>query len=122
MPPLHPPPVPVLAIELPWPPSVNNLYGCRGFRRYLSAGGKAYKRTVFRSLKGTPTQTGRLEIHVYAHPPDGRVRDLDNLLKITLDSLQYAKVVQNDYQFARVIIERKEVLTDGLLRIVISTF
>jgi crossover junction endodeoxyribonuclease RusA len=40
--------------------------------------------------------TGRLKIEIWAYPPDNRARDLDNLLKALLDSMQKAGVYEND--------------------------
>jgi len=64
---------------------------------------------------------GRLAIRLYAYPPDRRRRDLDNILKATLDSLTYAEVIEDDSLFDRIYIERRSPVKDGKLEISIYT-
>ena len=42
--------------------------------------------------------TGRLRVEIEAFRPDKRRRDLDNLLKATLDGLAHAGVYEDDSQ------------------------
>jgi crossover junction endodeoxyribonuclease RusA len=81
----------MINVRLPWPPQVNNYYTVIRGRKALSAKGAAYKKQaglelmVQRAKKGL---TCRLEVNIDAYPPDARVRDLDNICKPLLDSLQ----------------------------------
>jgi crossover junction endodeoxyribonuclease RusA len=52
------------------------------------------------------TFKARLSLKIKAYPPDRRVRDIDNILKIAIDSLQQAGVYENDGQIDRIYIER----------------
>jgi crossover junction endodeoxyribonuclease RusA len=98
-----------MLIELPWPPSVNHYWRRQGNRYFVSAEGKAYRdelfyrcapyRCLFKSDK-------RLNVTIDAYPPDKRRRDLDNLFKATLDSLQYAQVYADDSQIDVLTIKR----------------
>ena len=57
----------------------------------------------------------RLSISIYAHPPDKRRRDLDNLLKVLLDSLQATGLFNDDSQFDLIYIERKTQAKNGYI-------
>lgn len=48
----------------------------------------------------------RLSVTIYAYPPDRRKRDLDNILKCLLDSLEKAQVFVDDSQIDELIIRR----------------
>jgi len=43
------------------------------------------------------------------YPPDGRKRDIDNVLKPVLDALEARKVFKNDNQVARLTVTRREI-------------
>lgn len=60
---------------------------------------------------------GRLEVTISAYMPDNRKRDLDNLLKITLDSLKETGIFEDDSQIDRLSIERSEVHKPGKLMV-----
>ena len=62
----------------------------------------------------------RLEIEIYAYPPDKRKRDLDNLLKVTMDSLQSAGFYLDDGQVDKITITRQSVVPNGELHILLS--
>jgi len=50
--------------------------------------------------------TGRLAVEIYVYPPDRRRRDLDNILKNLLDSMQHAGVYKDDQQIDRLLVIR----------------
>jgi crossover junction endodeoxyribonuclease RusA len=56
-------------------------------------------------------------IAVIAHPPDARKRDLDNLLKATLDALTAARVWQDDNQVKRIELRWGSKIKGGQLEI-----
>ncbi len=98
-----------MVIELPWPPSVNHYWRRKGNRYFVSAEGKAFRdETYYRcsKYKGTFNPNQRLSINIEAYPPDKRRRDLDNILKSLLDSLQYAQVYDDDSQVDYLAITR----------------
>jgi crossover junction endodeoxyribonuclease RusA len=60
---------------------------------------------------------GELQVSILAFPPDLRRRDLDNTLKATLDSLQKCGVYEDDFQIARLTIERCRPSKPGRLEV-----
>lgn len=96
-----------MTVELPWPPSVNR-YWRRTERATLAIGarGKAFRTDVLAACleqlgAGWRTHvdpTARLRVRIMAAPPDRRRRDLDNVLKATLDALEHADVFRDDEQ------------------------
>ena len=99
--------------ELSWPPTGNNYYRHAVIngrvRVYLSPKGRAWREAVAMKLikyrEGKLFQE-RLAVEIIAHPPDRRRRDLDNLLKAPLDSLEYARLFENDNQIDDLHIRR----------------
>lgn len=53
--------------------------------------------------------TERLRVELLVTPPDKRLRDLDNLLKATLDAMQKAAVYDDDSQIDELIVRRQPV-------------
>lgn len=96
-----------VSITLPYPPSVNGLWCTVRGRRTLSAGGRAYRLQV-QNLALVARYTGALPKNplrgpltavLLASPPQSnRKRDLDNLLKATLDALGAAGIYGDDSQ------------------------
>ena len=113
-------------LELPWPPSVNNLWrrptgGPLAGRTLLSRAARDYKADVAKLVltqRVTPFRVSEgLGISIKAYPPDRRRRDLDNLLKIVLDSLQGSGVIPDDHQVEMIGIWRMEVIPRGKLSV-----
>ncbi len=99
----------MVILELPWPPSVNHYWRRCGNSYFVSAEGKQFRDTTFYQtlrLRGHFSSHKRLQISIDAYPPDKRRRDLDNLLKSILDSLQYAEVYVDDNQIDAILIRR----------------
>jgi crossover junction endodeoxyribonuclease RusA len=92
-----------LRFQLPWPPSLNNLYptGANG-RRFLSKQGKAYHEAVavelLRQRVPRARITGGVELTLLLQPPDLRRRDILNLPKIIEDCLTQSGVWGDDFQ------------------------
>lgn len=86
---------------LPYPPSVNHLWKYWSHGVYMTAEGKAYKNAVLVHLKklyrGKPC-LDEVALEIAVSYPDRRRRDLDNLLKITQDSLVFAGLLKDDRQ------------------------
>ena len=88
-------------IRLPWPPSVNTYWRHGQGRTYISAKGREYRNTVayllhFGRRDGYGAQ--RVSVDILAFPPDKRKRDMDNVLKALLDTLERCKVFDDDSQ------------------------
>lgn len=89
-----------MTLELPWPPSVNTYW--RNWRGHMviSTAGRQYTKAVQEQVEkqGTQTYTGPIRVVIQAFRPDRRKRDLDNLLKATLDALTKAGAWEDDSQ------------------------
>ena len=101
-------------LDLPWPVTLNKLYGYnpKTGRKYLSGKAKDYhwqvKAVVNNKIPfSIRPLTGRLHLDIYCYPPDKRRRHLDNLLKVMLDSLEYSQVFADDGQIDCLMIERR---------------
>ena len=60
---------------------------------------------------------GRLSVCLCVFPPDKRKRDLDNLLKISIDSLQKAGFFHDDSQIDSLEVHRFEVFPEGKIEV-----
>jgi crossover junction endodeoxyribonuclease RusA len=95
---------PSLEFSLPWPPSVNHYWRNtinQGRQLVLiSAEGRKYRLRVLSEIlmQSVPRNgmAGSLNVDIAAFPPDKRRRDLDNILKSTLDALVHAGVIADD--------------------------
>jgi len=74
----------------------------------LSKEARDYRAAVLAIVSITEPLEGRLAVTLYAYPPDQRKRDLDNMLKQTLDALQHAGIYVDDSQIGQLRIERKK--------------
>ena len=88
----------VAELTLPWPPSVNRAYRHVGARVLVSRAGRQFREKVVSIARGTARLKGPLTLTATFHPPDNRRRDLDNLMKLTQDSLQHAGLYDDDSQ------------------------
>lgn len=109
-------------ISLPWPPSVNRYWRSAMGRVLISAEGRKYRRAVdaecfLHRVRGT---AGPLAVSIVAHAPDGRRRDLDNLLKAPLDALTHAGAWEDDSQISDLRIMWGEPSKPGRLEITIT--
>lgn len=104
----------MIKLTLPYPPTVNHYWGVRGTRRFIKKQGLDFRKKIKDIIDkdhGNVWLEGRLSIRLIVHPPDNRRRDLDNLLKATLDALEEANLFEDDSQFDFISLERK-----GLIR------
>lgn len=96
---------------MPFPPSVNHYWKTnrRTGHVYLTKRARDYKKDVFFSVKrlsGHGFGDNRIKVCLFVYPPDKRRRDLDNICKAVLDSLQEAGVYNNDFQIDVLHVER----------------
>ena len=89
-------------IDLPFPPSVNRLWGtATGGRRYLMPRQRAYRERcllIVRPPRGGTDAHDRYAVSIRLTPPDRRRRDVDNLVKPVLDVLEKAGAIHDDAQ------------------------
>lgn len=107
------------SFSLPYPPSVNNIYSRSKYGVFLKEKVKEYRKQILFSFKNKVVKFGneKVSVHIQVFPPDKRKRDLDNLLKVTLDSLQLLKIIEDDNQIDELHICRGNVLKDGKVNI-----
>ena len=102
--------------SLPYPPSVNHIWRRVGRRMYLTPEAHNYKanvREIVRARGRPQPLRGSIAVTIRAYMPDKRKRDIDNLIKIILDSLTYAGIWGDDNQVDRIVVERGEVKPYG---------
>ncbi len=105
----------MLKLQLPYPPSINHYWRRAGNRTIISREGREYRRRVVQllSYKHIDPLLGELSVEVQVAPPDRRRRDIDNVLKALLDGLQHGGAYADDYQIARLLVERIEPTKKG---------
>lgn len=114
-------------ILLPWPPSVNHYWRSitqKGRAMVLiSEAGRKYRADVKRRAWefGLKTMFGPLSIDIVARQPDRRRRDLDNLLKATLDSLTHSGIIEDDSQFHKITLQWGRRFDGGMLELTLRT-
>jgi crossover junction endodeoxyribonuclease RusA len=113
----------VLRIELPYPPSINHYYLRTPHGVILGAKGKSYRRDACLLLaryKGYCGSERRLAVTINMFPPDKKKRDIDNIAKGVLDSLQYAKIYGDDNQIDILTIVRRNPVKGGAIQVWVS--
>jgi len=108
-------------LELPMPPSANTYWRFVSGRVLKSKKARQYIRTIGELWIVHKAQTKskafsgdeRLKAEIQVFPPDRRKRDLDNLLKVLLDSLEAAGLFKNDEQIDEIRIRRMQICTGG---------
>lgn len=98
------------------PPSVNHYWKASGNRRYLSDKAK-YFHALVRVLVPAHRSTARLKLYVTFHFPNHQIRDIDNYLKATIDSLVKCGLCVDDEQFDELSVSRGSVVKGGLVKI-----
>lgn len=113
----------MLKLELPYPPSINHYYLHTSKGVILGTKGKKYRRDAILLLhkhKGHFDASKRLNVVINVYPPDKRKRDLDNIIKCLLDSLQHAEIYVDDNQIDWLSIIRRNQVLNGCVQIWLS--
>ena len=97
-------------MELPYPPSINSYYRTFRGRMLISAKGREYRKVVGAELDGVGMVAGRVAVSILVYPPDRRRRDLDNVQKALLDSIEHAGVIEDDSMIDDLHTIRREVI------------
>jgi crossover junction endodeoxyribonuclease RusA len=122
-----------LRFTLPWPPSVNTYwrhivlggkFKKAQARVLLSEQGRRYQIDAFTALNQQRVPKGalkgRLAVSITAYPPDRRARDLDNLLKGTLDALKHSGTISDDGDIDILQVRRGPVRAGGMLDMAVA--
>lgn len=110
----------MLKFKLPFPPSVNHYWGVHGHRRFIKKRGLDFRSSVAEVCQNLPKLVGKMWIEIVVHPPDNRRRDLDNLLKATLDALEKAELYKDDTLIDDIHIVRGDKVEGGELYVQIG--
>ena len=112
-----------MTLDLPYPPSVNS-YWKRNRNGSVRVGeaGIAFRLAVVAWCRQNRIRplTGRLAMAIELYPPDNRRRDLDNVLKATLDALQHGGAYADDCQIDYLTISRSAPVKGGKMRVIIT--
>jgi len=116
-----------MTLTLPYPPSVNHYWRHYRGRTVISREGRAFRASVCALLAPAPGMSGhgprkppsggRVALDMDAFPPDRRRRDLDNIQKAVLDSLEHAGVYEDDSQIDLLLTRRCEVTPGGRIEV-----
>ena len=112
----------MIELTLPWPPSMNTYWRTFQGRMIISAKGREYRKAVADQVliqRGAKHYEGKMRVEIEAWRPDNRRRDLDNLLKATLDALAHAGVYKDDSQIVDLRIYWAEHI-GGMLKVKVS--
>lgn len=112
-----------IQLTLPWPPTANTYWRRNGNCYFISPKGISYRNQVklsCPSYRNAFQEKDRLSLSILSFPPDRRRRDIDNILKCLLDSLQHASVYVDDNQIDVINITRMPTLA-GIVDVTIST-
>lgn len=115
----------LIDVTLPWPPSVNHTYARRGNGKgvRLTDAAKTFRWQVLLAVKKAKADrqlSADVAVTLWISPPDRRKRDIDNLLKATLDALTAARVWCDDQQVVELHLLRQQPQTGGQLRCFIA--
>lgn len=108
----------MIRFDLDYPPSINHYYVRTKSGVAIGPRGKKYRSDAILMLhrfKNHFTRDARVSLTINVFPPDKRRRDLDNILKCCLDSLQHAKVFDDDNQVDMLTVIRREPIKHGKL-------
>jgi crossover junction endodeoxyribonuclease RusA len=114
-----------IKLTLPWPPSVNHYWQRnRNGGVSVSQRGKLFRDEVrlgtLKQVRPLRRLLGPVAVTIVANPPDKRRRDLDNLLKATLDSLTHAGAYKDDSQIQSIDIRWGDRVEGGRLDVEIK--
>jgi Holliday junction resolvase RusA-like endonuclease len=131
----------MIELTLPWPPSVNNYKKVGAVirtkndkiyqKRVNTNETKTFYWNVYQAIKKIMppegfeffhSETIALDVYIRLHPPYNRRYDVDNRLKVLLDSLTRCRVWADDSQIHRLLVEKCEMIENGQVIVKIQEF
>jgi crossover junction endodeoxyribonuclease RusA len=112
-----------IKLTIPFPPSVNTYWGFKGSQRFLTSRAKVFKSDVAAEFMRSGHEgfgDARLAVTIKLYPPDRRVRDIDNVVKSTLDALCQSGVFVDDGQIDVLTVTREQVVKWGAAEIILE--
>jgi crossover junction endodeoxyribonuclease RusA len=105
----------MIALELPYPPTINHYFSFYRGRPILSKDARVYRQLVRQRVRaaGASPIFGPLAVRLDLHPPDNRRRDCDNAQKPILDALQQAGAFVDDSQIVWLLTVKSTVVPGG---------
>lgn len=105
----------MIELTLPYPPSINHYWRHVGPRVLISRQGRTFREEVRLLLAAArlTAMAGPLILSVDIYPPDNRRRDIDNLQKALLDSLQHGGIYEDDSQIVKLVLEKYGPVRNG---------
>ena len=91
----------IVELTLPWPPSVNLAYRTWNNKLVKTKVASAYFNQESLLIRSKGIQSfgeSRIKVEVKCYPPDKKRRDLDNLGKVLIDTLENSGLFKNDSQ------------------------
>ena len=125
----------MITLTLPFPPTVNNYKRIGRLTRTKS--GKIFQPRinsdatrrfyyeVWIKVKGLQIESlgdSPISLEIDVYPPDKRKRDIDNIIKPTVDSLMNSGLFDDDYQISKLLVIRREVFSGGKIVVKIVTY
>jgi len=120
-----------IQVYLPFPPTVNSYYqqgrpttrGKPG-ARIISRKGRQFREQILaecvEQLNEPPRLADHVRLVVCLHPPDRRIRDLDNYMKALLDALTHAELWEDDSLVDQLEVYRGSIMKNGQTRIQVT--
>ena len=114
----------MIELKLPIPPTVNHYYVRTIRGMVIGKKGVAFRKetlllfhTLFPSHK---VFDGKLKVDIKFIPPDRRRRDVDNILKCLLDSLEKASIYKDDSQIIDLRVRKLDPEKPGFLIVTVE--
>ena len=113
----------MIKLTLPFPPTLNHMWGYAGKRKYLKKEAHEFRAAVTEAaIEAKAKISGRLAIFIALYPANRRKFDIDNRIKAVQDALQLAGVFLDDEQIDFIWVVRRPVVQGGMCKVVLVEY
>lgn len=113
----------MIKLTLPFPPTLNHMWGYAGKRKYLKKEAHEFRAKVTEAaIEAKAKISGRLAIFIALYPSSRRKFDIDNRIKAVQDALQIAGVFLDDEQIDFIWVVRRPVIQGGMCKVVLVEY